>query len=630
MLDTLRAGAKSWISKLLIGLLVISFAIWGISGDLLNVGGDRVASVGDQKVSVEDFDTAYRRELDRIGRRIGRPLSRAEGASLGLPGQVLGRLVAEAALNQTAADLNLGVTDEELVRLIQSAPAFQAPDGGFDRARLVQILQANGLTEDQFVEERRLLEERLQIAEAISGGLATPQPMLEAFNQHAKEERSAKYIELDQNTAGEIPTPGQDELASYFEENLAAFRAPEYREVSLLEITPDRVARPGEVSEDDVKREYESAGGRFGEVEERRILQLALPSADEADAVRQALAEGKSFEEIVEDRGTTIEAIDLGSMKRSDLIDPAIADAAFSLGEGEVSGIIEGRFSPVIVKIAEVTPARKTPYEEVAETLREEIALRLAEREVLDLHDEIEDARAGGATLTEVADRFSLTLDTPPAFDTAGTAMDGTDVDLPDAADLVSDAFESDVGIETDPLQLGRTGFVWFEVTDVIPARDRTLDEVRDRVVAAWTREQRAERLDTMATEILSAIDAGTSLESVAQERGLEVATAEGLRRNAETDAFPAAAIEGVFSGPVGTTGRAARDSDGARIVFRVESVNSPAFFRQDGEIAALDERLGEALQNSVIGEYVSERQAALGVSVNQSNINLLIGQGGG
>ncbi|SDU11321.1 peptidylprolyl isomerase [Stappia sp. ES.058] len=630
MLDTLRAGAKSWISKLLIGLLVISFAIWGISGDLLNVGGDRVATVGDEKVSLEAFDTAYRRELDRIGQRIGRPLTRAEGASLGLPGQVLGRLVAEASLNQTANDLNLGVTDEELVRLIQSAPAFQSPGGGFNRARLVQILQANGLTEDQFVEERRLLEERLQIAEAISGGLTTPQPMLEAFNQHAKEERSVNYIVLDRDAAGEIAAPSDEDLTRYFEDNLAAFRAPEYRKIAVLEITPDRVARPGEISEGDVKREYESAGGRFGEVEQRRILQLTLSSEKDADAVRQALAEGKSFEEIVEERGTTIDAIDLGSMKRSDLIDPAIADAAFSLGEGEVSDIVDGRFSPVVLKIAEITPARKTPLAEVADTLRQEIALRLAEREVLDLHDEVEDARAGGATLTEVAERFSLTLDTPPAFDTAGKTMDGTEVDLPDAADLVSDTFESDVGIEADPLQLGRTGFVWFEVSDVIPARDRALEEVRDNVVAAWTQEQRTERLDTLASEVLVELDDGRTLESIAQERGLQVSTAEGLRRNAENDVFSPGAIEGVFSGPVGTTGRAARDSDGARIVFKVEAVNSPAFFRADGEIAALDNRLGEALQNSVVGEYVSQRQSALGVSVNQSNINLVIGQGGG
>src|SRR5690606_10148090 len=110
MLDTLRSGAKSWISKLLIGLLVISFAIWGISGDLLNVGGDQVATVGDRKISIVDFDNAYRRELDTIGRNIGRPLSTVEGASLGIPAQVLGRLIAEAALNETADQYNLGVS----------------------------------------------------------------------------------------------------------------------------------------------------------------------------------------------------------------------------------------------------------------------------------------------------------------------------------------------------------------------------------------------------------------------------------------------------------------------------------------------------------------------------------------
>jgi peptidyl-prolyl cis-trans isomerase D len=627
MLDTLRAGAKSWISKLLIGLLVISFAIWGISGDLLNVGGDQVATVGDRKISIVEFDRAYRRELDSIGRNIGRPLSTVEGAALGIPGQVLGRLIAEAALNETADEYNLGVSDAELVRLIQSSPSFQAPGGGFDRALLARVLQANGLTEDAFVAERRLLEERRQIAAAISGGLQTPAAMLEAFNRHANEERSVEYVQFGADLAGDVAPPDDTVLAAWFEENKAEFRAPEYRRAVLLELTPEKVAKPADVSEEDIQREYDASGQRFGEPERRRILQLSLPTAEAVAEVRDALSAGKSFEEIVELRGTTVEQIELGNMTRTDLLDPAIGDAAFALAEGETSGIVEGRLNNVLLKVTEITEARKTPLAEVAGELRREIALRLAEREVLDLHDEIEDARAGGATLAEVAERFSLALDEPAPFDTAGKGTDGATVKLPDARDLISDVFESDVGIEADMLQLGRDGFLWFEVREVIPARDRTLDEVRARASEAWIAEQRAERLDLLAAELLKEVEAGKTLEAIAGERNLEVATVSGLKRSTNDAAIPADAVAGAFAGPVGTTGSAARDE--ARFVYRVAAISTPAFFREAGEIAALDARLADALQNSVIGQYVGERETRLGVSVNQVNINRVIGQGG-
>jgi len=628
MLDTLRAGAKSWISKVLIALLVLSFALWGISGDLLNVGGDQVATVGEQKVTIAAFDTAYRRELDRVGRSIGRPLSTSEGAALGLPQQVLGRLVAEAALNETAQDMNLGLSDEELVRQIQSSPIFQAPGGGFDRALLARVLQANGLSEDAFIAEQRLLQERLQIAEAIGGGVATPRPMLEAFNQHAKEERTLDYVVLDAARAGEIPAPDNDTLTAYFEENQASFRAPEYRRVALLKVAPETVARPDEVSAEEIQREYDASGERFGEPERRRALQMTLTSEEDEAAVRQALAEGQSFEDILAARDLTVADVDLGFLTREDFIDPAIGDTVYALEEGAVSEIVEGRFSPVLIKVEEVRPARKTPLDEVADDLRTEIAERLAEREVLDLFDEIEDARAAGATVPEVAGRFNLPLETPPAFDMGGRGTDGDPVDLPDVDDLISDVFESDVGIEADPLQLGRSGFVWFEVAEVIPARDRTLDEVRDEVVGAWTQDRRDARLSDLAEETLQALESGTALADLAEENGLTVETQTGVLRSTQSDTLPAEAVAGAFSGPVGTTGSAAR-ADGARIVYRVTDATAPAFFAEDAEVAALGERLSGALENSIIGQYVAEREAALGVSVNQANISRVLGLNG-
>lgn len=629
MLDALRNGAKSWISKLLMLLLVMSFAVWGISGNMLTIGSDKVATVGDESVSLEQFDLSYRRELQRIGRSIGRPLSTVEGASFGLPGQVLGQLVAEAALDQTAADLNLGVSNEELVRLIQSAPSFQRPDaGGFDRALLARVLQANGMSEDEFIAERRRFEERRQIADSISGGITTPSPMLEVFNRHANEERKIAYVVLPKSSAGEIADPDEAALSAYFDANKARFAAPEYRAVSLLKLTPQEISRPDEVTEDEIKQEYEASGDRFGEPERRHILQLTLSGPDARKKAEALLAEGKSFDEILTEFGTTADQIDLGSLTRAELVDPAIAEAAFALGEGEVSGLVEGRFAPVLLRIVEVTPAHKTPLADVSDELRTQVALRKAEREILDLHDEIEDARAGGATLAEVAERFKLKLETPPAFDSDGKGENGQAVELPDVPELVGDVFESDIGVEADVLQLGRDGFMWFEVTKVTPARDRTLDEVRADVVAAWKEQERGKKLDAMAAEIETALKDGGAFDQIAAGKGLEVKTAQGVKRASTDTPLPQAAVSGAFTGPVGVSG-AATGPDGTRYVYVVTDTSVPAFFREAGEIAALDQRLAQALQTSVIGQYVQEREKRLGVSFNQANINRVIGQGG-
>jgi peptidyl-prolyl cis-trans isomerase D len=196
-------------------------------------------------------------------------------------------------------------------------------------------------------------------------------------------------------------------------------------------------------------------------------------------------------------------------------------------------------------------------------------------------------------------------------------------------AELVPDVFDSDVGIETDVLQIGRTGFLWFEVAEVIPARDRALDEVRDEVVAAWTQAERGKRLDAAAEDMVAALRDGGDLATLASERGQEMQTAAGVKRSTSDGPLPAGAVSGAFSGPVGTVGSAAA-SDGSRVVYRVADVQVPAFFREQGEIASLDTRLAEALQASIIGQYVQERETALGVSVNQANVNRVIGTGQG
>lgn len=627
MLDTLRDSAKSWLAKLLIGLLVLSFAIWGISGNLLTVGGGNIATVGDQKVTAIEFENAYRRRLDALGRQLGRPITPAQGAAFGVPGQVLGQLVAEAALNEVAQNLNLGISDAELLKVIQRDPSFQNASGGFDRNRLAQLLSANQITEDEFVESRRLLARRQQLAEGLAGAMSAPEVFVEAVHRHTNETRVVRYLDLGLELAGDIPDPDDAALEAFYEDNKSEFRAPEYRTVGILEVTPEKIARPEEVSADAVRDAYERSQNRFGEPEKRRILQISFDSAEAAAEAAAKLASGTTFEDLLAERSLTVEDADLGLIARDALFDSAIANAAFTLAEGETSGAIDGRLSDVILKVSEVQPARTRPLEEVEDTLRQELAEATAEREVLDLHDEVEDARAGGATLAEVAGRFSLSVEKLAPFDSAGKDKDGSEIKLPEARDFISEVFQSDVGVENDPLQVGRRGFLWFEVEEVTPERDRELGEVRDQVVERWKSGKRAEKLNEIAKSAKDELDGGKTLDDVAMGLGVEVKTSEPVTRGNPSGDLTAEAVSAAFSGPTGTIA-SAEGKDGHRLLLVVDEISAPAFFAEAGDAAQLGQRLAQGLQDSIVAQYVGTMENRIGVSIDQAALSRLLGLG--
>ncbi|MCK7611327.1 peptidylprolyl isomerase [Roseibium sediminicola] len=626
MLDALRKGAGTWVAKLFIALLILSFAVWGISGFLTGVGQNTAAKVGDTEITLFDLDRVYRQDLNRVSQQFGRPLTPAEGATLGIPQQTLGKLIAEAALNDTAKVIKLGVSDERLARIIQTDPAFQGVNGRYDRNRLQQVLQSNGYREDEYVVERRKVAERGQLAEGLVGGMKAPAAYLQAFDAYQRETRSADYLLITPDYIGVIEDPAEDALAAYFEENLANFRAPEYRAVKVMELTPTTLARPGDISEDDARAEYELRAEDFFQPERRKVRQMSFPNEEEAKAAAAELAGGKTFDELMTERNLTSNDVTLGLMAKSDFLDEAISDAVFSLEKGATSGAVDGRFSTVIVNVEDILPESTQPFEEVKEQIVTELAREQAEREILDLLDEIEDARAGGALLDEVGERFSLTVETPAAFDASGLGIDGKAVKLPEADGLVAGTFDSDVGIENDVLQAGDQGFLWYEVTEVTPARDRTLDEVRQDVIDAWKQAELAKRLNDTAADLLARVDNGTPLFALAAETGLEVKNAQGLTRNTPSGDLGREAIGAVFSGPVGKAASTATADNSGRVVLKVSGASVPEFDPSSQQVAALEAQVSQQLQDTLLGQFVADRENKAGVEINNAGVGRVLG----
>lgn len=626
MLDALRKGAGTWLAKIFIALLIFSFAVWGVSGFLTGVGQNIAAKVGDTDVSLFDFDRTYRQDLNRVSQQFGRQLTSAEGAALGLPQQTLGKLIAEAALNDTAKQMNLGVSDGRLARIIQNDPAFQGAGGRYDRNRLQQVLQSNGYREDEYVVQRRKVAERGQLAEGLAGGMKAPAAYVEAFDAFQRETRSAEYLLVTPGDIGEIEDPSEEALTAYFDENLSDFRAPEYREIKYVALTSEALARPGDIAEEDARAEYERRQDDFHQPERRKIRQMSFPSEEEANAAAARLASGMSFDELMSERNLSSNDVTLGVMAEDDFLDEAIAEAAFSLEEGATSGAVDGRFSTVIVNVEEILPTSTQPFEDVRDDIVQSLATEQAEREILDLLDEVEDARAGGALLDEVGERFSLPVDAPAAFDASGNGVDGTQVGLPEAEGLVAGTFESDIGIENDVLQLGGQGFLWYDVVKVTPARDRALDEVRADVTAAWQQDELAKRLEAKATDLLARAEDGTPFVALAAQAGLETKSADGLKRNTPSGDLGRDAITAVFSGPTGTTVQTASADGTGRLVLKVTGTSVPSFDPSASQAVSIGDQLSRQLSDTLLGQFITDRENKAGVEINNTAVSQILG----
>jgi len=167
MLEALRRGTGSWVVKILLGLLVLSFAAWGI-GDIFRIRPEQaIAEVGSQKISGTQFLASYNRELRRLQQQLGQPVSREQALQLGLVQRTLDEMVARAAIDEGVQQLGLTAGNDTVARAIANDPAFRGPLGRFDRLTFEAVLRENGFNEQSYVEARRrdLARGRLELAE---------------------------------------------------------------------------------------------------------------------------------------------------------------------------------------------------------------------------------------------------------------------------------------------------------------------------------------------------------------------------------------------------------------------------------------------------------------------------------
>ena len=620
MLDTLRRGAQGWVAKFLLILLVGSFAVWGISGSILNAQSNAVVTAGQTTVTPTEFRLAWERQLALVSRQAGQRITTEQARALGLENQVFSQLIAGAVLDEQARELDLGLSKSRLATLIGEDPVFHGPSGSFDRATMQQVLRSAGLSEEDYIENRSAVAVRTQIVEAISEGFVAPDAMISALASYETESRDLAYLVLTPSLLAPVADPDDATLSAWFEENKARFAAPEYRKITYVKLEPADIADPATITEAAAREDYERVKSRYSEAETRTVDQLTFPDQAAADKASADLAAGKTFDEIAGELGRKPEDLRIGTFTKANYPDQSLAETVFSIAEeGGVSPVAKGLFGPVILRVAAIKPESVKTFEDVEQEIRQELALVEANDIILDVHDAYEDARAGGMTLAEAAAQQKLTPVTVEAIDRSGRAPDGTIINtLPESQALLAAAFDADPGVETPPLTVGRDGFLWFEVVSVTPERDRTLDEVRDDAVAAWKSEQQAEALAVKASELKERARNGETLDAIAAELSIAVENAYGVRRGDNNPVLGEASVSAAFSGPQGLVETAADATGENRILLRVVTV-SGSIAGADAVPAEQRDAVARQVGDDLLDQMASRLQSDYAVTINRT-----------
>lgn len=523
MLNALRNSVNSFGAKILLGLLVLAFAAWGLEGVFAARTQTVAAKVGEAEIEIRDFAREFERRLASLRQTTGSSLTAEDARRSGFDQIILSQMATQTALSEEAKALGLDASDEAVSEAIITAPAFRDAFGKFDRTAYNATLRRNGLRQNQYEESIRDDLAREAMLQAIGNGTTAPRALAEALYNYRNEKRGFEYIALSPSGVDEPGEPTDEQLATFHEENAAQFTAPEFRKISYVALIIEEVAAGLERSEQDLRVEYNSRISSYTTPERRDIEQVVFDTEEEANEAAQKIADGEPFAKLAESRGLSAQDVSLGIQSRAEL-PGALADAAFSAKEPGVTDPIGTALGWSLLNIRSIEPRNIVTFEEAKEELDRELSTTEARQLVPEYSVEMDDELSGGSTLIETAEQSNARYSKVVAVDATGRDTDGERVeDLPTDPIFLTSVFEADVGDEPSLIEGSNGDYFAVTVEEITPSTLRPLDTVRDDVAGAWVVAQREEALRKLSESLVEKIEAGSSLEDIAKEQDVEV-----------------------------------------------------------------------------------------------------------
>jgi peptidyl-prolyl cis-trans isomerase D len=508
MLQAIRERAQGWIAWVIVILISIPFALWGIQS-YLGVGSEPVvAKVNGLEITDRDLSRRVQQARIELRERLGAAYDPAAFEEAGLRSEVLNDMIRQTLLLNVSNRIGMRVSDEEVRMQILSEPAFQR-DGRFDRDAYDRLLQIQGLSPAKFEGQLRQQLIGNQLLRAVVGSEFVTRGELDQYQRLVGQTRDLAFVQVKVSDFQSDDPVREDEIKTYYESNPALFQSPEMVILDYLVLDVAELAQGEAITDEELQRIYEDDQARFGQPEQRSVRHLLLsvpPGSDEAAAgavlekilsIRNRILAGEAFSELAEsesqDPGSSTQGGALGTIEQG-LMDPVFDLVAFTLPLGELSEPVRTRFGYHLIEVTEIIPPKTKPFEEVKEDLRAEVSRQRAESLFYDLGERLANvAYESPDSLEPAADELGLSIRTSDWIGREGGEGILSHPRVVGAAFsdevLISRANSDLIEPERDVLRA-----IVLRVADHRVASTRPLDEVRDEIIEALRFERAREK----------------------------------------------------------------------------------------------------------------------------------------
>ena len=560
MLQAIRGRAGSWIVKILFGLLIFSFAAWGV-GDIFSdaPAPEVVATVGEREISVDAVINGYQAQVDQI-RQLTQGAFQVEGELRGiLIEQVVREQIELALLDAAVADLGLEPSQEAVAGMIRSRPSFQDPiSGAFQPVVFQNFLAANGLSELGYVQLLGTDLARQLVESVVSTPPAVPETLVATIFAHRQEHRVVTAVSVDGTAFSDLPEPTELELRTIYDDNPERFQAPEYRDLTVLTLSAEALAGEITVGDAEIRDLYDQRIDEFTTTERRQFQQAMFPlDAEEAAAAFvDAVRGGADFDAAI--AGLDISADDvlidpIDWTERSAMIPQELGAAGFDLADiGDVSEPVASAFRLHVIQLSGLEPAGTQPLEDVSDILADSLRLERALDTLFELSNEIEDVMAGGGTLEEAAAAVGAEIVAIDQVSAGGATASEEPLpdDLPATDRVVVSGFRLTEG-EVSRLEETEDGDALFLVRldGITEPAIRPFEDVADEAEALWERQEQQSRAEAAVAVAGERLSAGATAEAAAEgaEHASVVAVDPLLRNGSNSSDLPQELVTDLF-----------------------------------------------------------------------------------
>jgi len=541
MLSSIKNKTKGWLAYLIVGLITVPFALFGVNEYFTGASNVVVASIDDDEISKEAFLAEFNPQKRRLQQKLAEQYNTEFDAVL--KQSIINQMIDKRLLNQLAEQMSHATSSSELNAIIQANELFQE-QGRFSLDKYKNLLRLNGYTPAEYesVRAKELTQNQIKYNLLDSAFMLPSQ--LQRLQNLNDQQRKFSYIKLNADDYTNKVTVDAKSVKDYYNNQKESFFEPEQAKIEFVELSLAEIAKTIEATDDELFNFYEDEQARFTSEEERQAQHILLPSKELANKVLDLLGQGVDFDKLAaqysEDTGSKDSGGDLGLFGRGVMVD-AFENAVFAMQEGQLSELVKSDFGYHIIKLNKIQAGSVKPFSEVRSELMQLYTETKAQKDLYNLTEQMANL-AYETNLEELASQMALKISTSDFFTRSSTQLDSK---------IVATAFSDVVlnkGENSEVLELDKDRFVVVRLKDKLAQRQKTFDEVKDEINIHLTRLLAKTFVDNVAAQIVTSAKAGDdkSLDQLLDKNSLKWESVDWIKR--DTTKTDVAIVNKVFA----------------------------------------------------------------------------------